>query len=125
MTWDELRTLQSWGFEIGSHTRTHARLAQVSNADDLRDEIEGSKQDIEKNLGAECRYIAWPCGRKSDVNQAFLDAISRAGYRACFGGFRGTVVPGRTSRFSIPRHHLEAGWTWSQIRFFAYGHGEG
>lgn len=66
-TWDELKSLHSWGFEIGSHTRTHPRLAEVSDPDKLRDEILGSKHDIENHLDAECKYIAWPFGRKTDV----------------------------------------------------------
>jgi peptidoglycan/xylan/chitin deacetylase (PgdA/CDA1 family) len=125
MTWDELRTLQSRGFEVGSHSRTHARFTELPDRDMLEAEIVGSKQDIEKHLGTTCKHIAWPFGGETDVDDRFYEAAVRAGYIGCFGGFRGSVVPGRTSRFHIPRHHLEADWSWAQVRFFACGYGEG
>ncbi len=124
MAWDDLKTLHGWGFEVGSHTRTHTLLTEVSKKGQLEEEIAGSKRDIEERLGAACKYIAWPYGRKSDIDDLSIETISRAGYLACFGGFRGSVHPGRTSPFRIPRHHLGADWPWMHVRYFAYGHGE-
>jgi peptidoglycan/xylan/chitin deacetylase (PgdA/CDA1 family) len=125
MTWEELKILQGWGFEVGSHSRTHARFTELPERDMLEAEIVGSKQDIEKHLGTPCIYMAWPFGRETDVDDRFYEVAARAGYAGSFGGFRGGVVPGRTSRFHIPRHHLEADWSWAQVRFFACGYGEG
>lgn len=124
LSWEDLRQLRSWGFEVGSHTRTHARLSGLSAPSQLEEEIIGSKRDIADRLGSECRYIAWPYGRKCDIHQAAVDMIAKAGYLGCFGGFRGSVKAGKTHPFSIPRHHLEANWPWKHIRYFAYGHWE-
>ena len=124
LSWGDLRELQSQGFEVGSHTRSHANLAEVPRLGRLKEEVAGSKQDIEQRLGTACKYIAWPYGRKRDINKASTQAIVQAGYQACFGAFRGSIYAGQTNAFQIPRHHLEADWPWKHIRYFAHGHGE-
>jgi peptidoglycan/xylan/chitin deacetylase (PgdA/CDA1 family) len=125
-TWDDLGRAAEKGLEIGSHTRTHARFSDISNSPAaIEDEILGSKADIEENLGRPCRYISWPYGRLSDADPVSLQAVERAGYAACFGAYRGRVEPGSTDRFAIPRHHFEANWPVSHVRFFANGGLEG
>jgi len=57
--WEDLKTIVSLGFEVGSHTKSHARLSAISTDPGfLRDEIAGSKRQIETELGVECKYIA-------------------------------------------------------------------
>lgn len=124
MTWDELKTVHAMGFEVGSHTRTHARLAGLADDESLESEIVGSKRDIEERLALQCKYFAWPYGRTRDVNDRALEMVRSAGYQGCFGAFRGSVVPGQTNPFSIPRHHLDPEWPWAHVRYFAYGYRE-
>jgi peptidoglycan/xylan/chitin deacetylase (PgdA/CDA1 family) len=50
MTWSQVRDLYRAGFTIGSHTRTHAWLANESPERSF-DEIAGSKRDLEERLG--------------------------------------------------------------------------
>ena len=120
-SWADLERALAMGFEVGSHTRTHARFSDISQSESaIEDEICGSKADIERRLGT-CRYISWPYGRLSDSDPLSLDAVRRAGFEACFGAFRGRVVPGVTNPFRVPRHHIEANWPLSHIRFFATG----
>lgn len=122
LSWDDCRQLVAAGFEIGSHTRTHARLSAVSpDRARLNDEVAGSKREIEDRLGQPCAYIAWPYGRSADADIATVRAVESAGYRGCFGAFRGAVVPGETSPFCIPRHHFEADWPASHVYAFAAG----
>jgi len=87
----------------------------------LREEVEGSKHEIERHLGIECKYIAWPYGRMTDVDDATITAIRDAGYRAAFGAFRGTVVPHQANKFTLPRHHFEVEWPFSHTEYFAKG----
>jgi peptidoglycan/xylan/chitin deacetylase (PgdA/CDA1 family) len=120
-SWTDMERALAMGFEVGSHTRTHARLSDISHSDAvIEDEICGSKADIERRLGS-CRYISWPYGRMSDSNARSLDAVRRAGFEACFGAFRGRVLSGVTDPFRIPRHHIEANWPLSHVRYFAAG----
>jgi peptidoglycan/xylan/chitin deacetylase (PgdA/CDA1 family) len=120
--WQDLKESVQEGFEVGSHTRTHANLAAISsNPTLLRDEVAGSKEDIEQKLGVECKYISWTFGRLRDINDTALDAVREAGYRACFGAYRGSVEPGKTNRFKIPRHQFEVHWPFSHTQYFANG----
>lgn len=122
--WSDLQRACADGFEVGSHTKTHARLSEISAfAPQMEDEIAGSKRELERRLGR-CDYISWPYGGRADIDDLSLSAIERAGYHACFGAYRGRIVPGVTSRFNIPRHHFEPHWPLSHIRYFAHGAGE-
>lgn len=125
MRWDDVRHMRDSGYEIGSHTRTHARFTDISgDPRRLEDELVGSKQDLENALGVPCKYISWPYGGKQDADSLSLNAVKQAGYAACFGAYRGSIIPGRTDRFQIPRHHFEAHWPLRHIRYFAEGHME-
>ena len=125
MDWDDVAALHAAGHEIGSHTRTHARFSELS-ADPARlhDEIAGSRDDLTRRLGVDCATISWPFGRRVDADDASLAAARAAGYRACFGAFRGTMRPGKTDLFAIPRHHFEAEWPVSHVAYFARGNRE-
>ncbi len=92
MSWDELGGLAGEGWEIGSHTRTHPRLTQVSD-EQLADELAGSRSDCERELGG-CRSIAYPYG---DHDARVVAAARAAGYEAA-----GTL-PARLPR--TPRAH--------------------
>lgn len=125
MSWDNLKELVENGYEVGSHTQTHARLSEVSlDNDRLLTELTGSKLDIEKNLGVDCNYISWPYGRVVDVDKTALHVIKTLGYSACFGGYRGTVVAQTTDIMDIPRHHFEVHWPLRHTLYFARGNGE-
>ena len=125
MRWKDLQDLISEGYEIGSHTKTHARFSDISKSQDLmEDEIIGSKVELETNLNYECKYISWPFGKLTDADSKSLKIVKDAGYKACFGAYRGSVQPRFTDRFSIPRHHFEVQWPISHIEYFARGNRE-
>ena len=125
LTWDDLAVLISDGFDIGSHTKNHYRFSDMSgNLSLLEEELLGSKQEIEKRLGIECKYIACPYGGIKDVNNVSLDMTKEVGYNACFGAYRGSVIPDKTNRYFIPRHHFESQWPISHIKFFLRGNME-
>ncbi len=125
LRWSDLRDMISQGYEIGSHTKTHARFSDISNNRLLmEDEILGSKKELEKKCGYECKYISWPFGTLNDADDISLKMVEEAGYKACFGAYRGTVRPETTNIFSIPRHHFEVQWPNSHIMYFAKGNRE-
>ena len=124
MSWDDLRELLSLGFEVGSHTRTHARFSDISqNIEVMENEIKGSKAELEDNLNYECKYISWPYGTLSDADDTSLEMVKNAGYKACFGAYRGTIDT-KTNIFSIPRHHFEVQWPSAHIQYFLRGNME-
>ncbi|MCZ8295047.1 MAG: polysaccharide deacetylase family protein [Hylemonella sp.] len=62
MTEADWRAWLAGGMDIGSHTRTHADLNQAS-AEQAREEIAGSKHELETTLGCEVRHFCYPYGR--------------------------------------------------------------
>ena len=124
-TWDDLKTARDCGIEIGSHTRTHARLSAIVDEDQLVHEIFASKQEIEDQLEVDCNYISWPFGTEKDVGPLALNLIRDAGYRACFSAIRGAVKSNSNDLMRIPRHHFELHWPLSHIASFCKGAKEG
>lgn len=98
--WDELRELVvDELIEIGSHTKTHAHLPKLSDAE-LRAELVESKQAIEDHLGRPARYLAYPFGEEGERVRR---AAESAGYAAAF------AAPGsslNTDLFRLPRTGL-------------------
>jgi peptidoglycan/xylan/chitin deacetylase (PgdA/CDA1 family) len=99
MTWAQLRTLSTEGFEVGAHTRTHPILSHVGPGQ-LRDETEGCREEIERNLGFPVRHFAYPNGKREDYSQKVVEAVSKAGYQAAVT----TVAGGNTP--STPLYEL-------------------
>src|SRR3954451_5696930 len=81
LDWDELRRLHAAGWEIGSHTRTHARLTPLDDAL-LADELAGSRERLSAELGAPCRTLAYPFG---EADERVIAAAGAAGYDAACG----------------------------------------
>ena len=61
LSWNELRALSRDGVSFGAHTRHHAALTRLDEAR-VRSEIRGSLEDLERELGAGLRPIAYPYG---------------------------------------------------------------
>jgi peptidoglycan/xylan/chitin deacetylase (PgdA/CDA1 family) len=80
MSWDHVRALSRAGMDVESHSRWH-RVLQTLDDGLLRDELVGSKQDLEKQLGRPCRAIAYPVGRRISHVKRIRDAVVAAGYR--------------------------------------------
>lgn len=74
----QLQELLDAGISLGSHTRTHPRLTELSD-DSVMDEVRTSKQTLEDIIGKPVPYFAYPFGL---YNQMIRDAVEAAGYRA-------------------------------------------
>jgi peptidoglycan/xylan/chitin deacetylase (PgdA/CDA1 family) len=88
MNWDQVRALHAQGFEIGAHTRNHTDLGQVAG-DAAMDEIQGSRSDLEDQLGAPVQFFAYPYGREHQIMESNRDLVAQAGFRcccSCYGG---------------------------------------
>lgn len=119
MSWN---SLADSGLEVGAHTRTHARLTEISLSQaSLLSEISGCKKDIEKKLGLPCKYFAWPFGKLTDIDKESIRVIRESGYKASFGVYRSPITTSITNKFLIPRHHFEPEWPQTHVRYFALG----
>jgi peptidoglycan/xylan/chitin deacetylase (PgdA/CDA1 family) len=76
MSWDDAREMVAAGWEIGSHSKSHPRLTQVTD-DRLEEELTESRLECERNLGLPCRSLAYPYG---DFDERVIIAADKAGY---------------------------------------------
>ncbi len=74
----QLRELSDLGFEIGSHSMTHAFLTDLG-ADRLQVEIAGAKDRLEQLIGRPVDHFACPGGR---WNRRVSQIAELAGYRS-------------------------------------------
>lgn len=119
MRWDQLIDLQKRGFLIGAHTMDHF-LTASNNKAELEYQIGQCKSIIEKKLGTNCDWFAWPYGRLEHTN---IDAVKIAckHYKYVFSqtdykhyySFDGKV---------INRRHFEPFWPFSHIKYFISKH---
>jgi peptidoglycan/xylan/chitin deacetylase (PgdA/CDA1 family) len=106
-SWPELETLVDAGWEVGSHTRTHPRLPELTDAE-LATELQGSRRDCEQRLAVPCRSIAYPYG---DVDERVAEAVADAGYLFAAelpGNFRTPSAALRCPRIGL--YHRDAPW---------------
>lgn len=126
LDWNKIEDMFASGLvEIGSHTRTHRRLADIAGDPALlEDELAGSRRDIGEKLGTECKYMSWPNGFPGGLGVDPSAIAERAGYRAAFDIVRDTAEKSRTYLHRVPRHHIEGFWPFSHMMYFASGGGE-
>jgi peptidoglycan/xylan/chitin deacetylase (PgdA/CDA1 family) len=76
MSWDEVAQLRSMGYEIGSHSCSHALLPQLDMSSQ-RHEIEHSLKVLQGKLGGGVTSLCYPNG---SYNELSIEAAARAGY---------------------------------------------
>lgn len=80
LSWDQVKEMNQEDIAFGGHTRTHAYLPEVKD-NQLKDEILGSKKDIEERLNVEVEYFCYPIGGFSDK---VIEVVKESGYKgAC------------------------------------------
>jgi peptidoglycan/xylan/chitin deacetylase (PgdA/CDA1 family) len=101
LTWDQLKALKADGFEVGSHTVTHADLSKKMTGESEKDyatrikgELLVSKQILDSKLNQNTQYIAFPYGEFTPV---LLKLCEEAGYKVGF-----SVKTGGNPFFSEP-----------------------
>jgi peptidoglycan/xylan/chitin deacetylase (PgdA/CDA1 family) len=78
MTWDQLKQLDREGLvTVCSQTRTHPADLRLLPKEQLGEEMSGSKAVLERQLGHESRFIAYPNGK---YDERVAHAANKAGY---------------------------------------------
>jgi len=104
MTWDEIRELAQYKIEIGSHTKNHGFL-DCMTAEEIKIQLQESKQRIEQELQQEVRYFSYPNGNfHHDVVKA-VDQIYA--YSVSYDHAIAPVQQVIDSPQLIPRVHVE------------------
>jgi len=100
-SWEEVEALAAAGVAIGSHTRHHRRLTELSPAE-RESELAGSLEDLRARLPEAAAVLAYPNG---DHDRAVCEATRAAGYQAAYTTEKGRngagTDPFRLRRVSI------------------------
>lgn len=107
-TFDELRSYESMGIEIGAHTRTHVDVGQISCERSLRDEIVGSIEDLKTWLGHDINYFAFPYGLPHNMSQMAVDVLTEVGVKGFCSAYGAWNWPGSPG-VHIRRIHADPG----------------
>lgn len=80
LSWEQLRTLLSLGFEIGCHSRTHQCLVKLDEGW-LKEEVIGAKADLERRLDVSIDLFCYPYGKfndrvHSEVAEHFVHSVT-------------------------------------------------
>jgi peptidoglycan/xylan/chitin deacetylase (PgdA/CDA1 family) len=78
VSWSKLRTVVAEGMEIGSHSRSHPYLDKINNPGILWDQINTSKQILERQLEVAVDEFAYPYG---SYNAVTASTVRLAGYK--------------------------------------------
>lgn len=108
----EILSLTQIGWTIGSHTCTHADLVKCDE-EQLKKEINDSKNLLEKELGIPIKYFAYPKGFYT--NQA-IDHTKKAGYSMALS-VDDAIITRKTNRYLIPRISVDRTHTLTEFKY--------
>jgi len=117
ITWRQLREMQDHGFDIQSHSLSHADLVRVLGKGDresrhrLYEEIYLSKRVLELYLGREVRYFAFPYG---SYNLELVDMCKNAGYARVFSTDFGPNIITRNN-YCLRRRHIKSDYSLEKV----------
>jgi peptidoglycan/xylan/chitin deacetylase (PgdA/CDA1 family) len=116
MTVDQLKGLSSELVTLGSHSSTHVHLSQAERGR-ARDEIERSRQELQRLIGRDVRLFSFPYG---DYDAKIVELCRNAGYDHAF-----TIQPERieTEKSSMLRGRVKVDPTDWPIEFFLKSNG--
>lgn len=95
LNWDQVRYLDGHGVTVGSHTRRHFDCGS-SDLTALSEEVVSSREELERNLGHEVLFFAFPKGKPWNMSAVAINLASRTYpfFLSGYGGVnRGPCVP--------------------------------
>ncbi|CAN5839829.1 polysaccharide deacetylase family protein [soil metagenome] len=105
MDFEAARKLSNSGMDIGSHSHTHPRLAQLDEESQRRELFE-SRAILERELGRQVEAIAYPFGGTDAFDSRTKQLSHSAGYRVGFAFLGGVNRPGRIDPMALKRINI-------------------
>ena len=113
LNWNQIKELAQHSLiTIGSHTKTHPVLTSVVDPEKLHDELQGSKEEIELQLGVDCDFFAYPKGRSNSIVREEAGNI----YRASVGTEYGRVREGQADLSRLNRNGVYSYTSMSRFK---------
>lgn len=110
--WPALRSLAADGVTVAPHTRTHPLLTRV-DGERLAAEIDGSRVDLEREIGTVPPVFAYPSG---DHDEAVVEAVRGLGVELALTTKRGLVDLRRADPLRLRRINVGGGTSRAALR---------
>jgi len=81
LNWNEVKEMHKYGVTFGAHTVSHPNLTNISE-EEARTELSESKKIIEKNLGENVDFFAYPYGSRDSYNLRIRNMVEESGFTA-------------------------------------------
>lgn len=98
---NQLKEMQVYGIEFGSHTKNHPNLLEVGE-DKIREEILDSKKILEERLNTNIVVFAYPYGQGA-YDEKIKQVVKEAGYFFACGIKRGKLTLPINNPYSLNR----------------------
>lgn len=102
LTWDEIKSIEKMGFEIGNHTVKHMGLSAHSLETCIKETV-GMEEAFKQNGIAHPTTFCWPLYR---VKNQFLDVLAEKGYLFARGGHNRPYDPVQDNPLDMPSYTL-------------------
>lgn len=86
LSWEQLKEMQKDKIDIGSHTKTHVYLFDITEEERLWQEIFESKKEIQRNIDRGVKVFSYPIG---GYNPEINSLVKKAGYKGACTSNRG------------------------------------
>jgi len=106
ITWEMAREMSAAGHQIGAHTVNHLILAKLSR-ERQHEEIAGSADRIEAELGERPRWFAYPVGVPGVFDEHSRAAAAKAGIELAFSNYGGLVTEDTFFALDVTRMSAE------------------
>ncbi|MGC9319864.1 MAG: polysaccharide deacetylase family protein [Armatimonadota bacterium] len=104
LSWEQVRELEAAGWEIGSHTASHAKPTKIDPGR-WAEELESSRAAIDAETEGECTALAYPYGL---YDEQVIEAAREAGFRIALTIDRGPA-DWTTDAMVVPRQMVVNG----------------
>jgi glycosyltransferase involved in cell wall biosynthesis len=92
LSWSQIQEMSKGGMQFGAHTRTHPALTSLSPGE-VRQEIEGSRKDLEDRLQVPIELFAYPYGEYDSTTQAVAQQVGFLGSCSVVSGLNTPKTP--------------------------------
>lgn len=108
---EEIKSLVNDGWILGCHSATHSDFSTLSR-EEVYKEVIGSKKQLEKELGCDVNYFAYPKGRYS---KEILDLVKKAGYKLALSMDDGFIFK-NTCLITVPRIGVDKTHSYNEFK---------
>lgn len=110
MTKEQIKEMSDWGIDIQSHTAKHEDLSKLK-LDQQYDTMKSSKETLEKIIGKNVDYIAYPFGKHNNDTKK---AAEKAGYKLGFS-LEGGLTDRGDNPYNLDRIYISNNHTMEEF----------